>query len=340
MSDNFINQAAWQPAPGQKLQLGTTGVPAPAANEILIRNAAIAINPLDWILQDMAILPWLTYPAILGSDVAGEIVAIGSGVRRFKVGDRVIGQAVGTTVNEKSQGAFQNFTIVLEHMAAPIPDRMAFSEAVVLPLGLGTAASGLYGQGQLALQPPSHSPVAKDEVVLVWGGSSSVGNNAIQLAAASGYTVFTVGADRNAEMLTALGASKVFDYADPSVVEDVVKAMKGERLAGALHATGDMATCFAVVSQCEGERIVSATLAPSADLPPGVEARHIAGTSLKDDEVGPMIYKDFLPQALENGSYVASPPPRIAGHGLDALQDALLGLKAGVSAVKVVVTLD
>lgn len=340
MSDTIINQAAWQLAPEQKLQLGTTDLPAPGANEVLVRNAAIAINPLDWILQDMAILPWLTYPAILGSDVAGEIVAIGSGVDRFSVGDRVIGQAVGTTVNETSQGAFQNFTIVLEHMAAPIPDGMAFSEAVVLPLGLGTAASGLYGQRQLALQPPSHSPIDKDEVVLVWGGSSSVGNNAIQLAAASGYTVFTVGGGSNAEMLTTLGASKVFDYANPSVVEDVVAAMKGKHLAGALHATGDMAACFAVVSQCEGERIVSATLAPSADLPPGVEARHIAGTSLKDDEVGPMIYKDFLPHALKIGSFVASPPSQIAGCGLAALQDALQVLKAGVSATKVVVTLD
>jgi hypothetical protein len=340
MSDTIINQAAWQLAPEQNLQLGTTDLPTPAANEILIRNAAIAINPLDWILQDMAILPWLTYPAILGSDVAGEIVAIGSRVDRFKIGDRVIGQAVGTTVNEKSQGAFQNFTIVLEHMAAPIPNGMAFSEAVVLPLGLGTAASGLYGRGQLALQPPSHSPISKDEVVLVWGGSSSVGNNAIQLAAASGYTVFTVAAEINAKMLTALGASKVFDYANPSVVEEVIKALKGKRFAGALHATGDVAACFAVVSQCEGKRIVAATLAPSADLPPGVEARHIAGTSLKDDEVGPMIYKDFLPQALVSGSFVASPPARIVGHGLAALQDALQVLKAGVSAVKVVVTLD
>jgi NADPH:quinone reductase-like Zn-dependent oxidoreductase len=144
MSDDITNQAAWQTAPGQKLQLGSTDLPVPAANEILIRNAAIAINPLDWLLQDFALLPWLSYPAILGSDVAGTIVAVGSDVERLKVGDRVLGQAVGTTVNEKAQGAFQQHTIVLEHMASPIPDQMAFSDAAVLPLGLGTAASGLY----------------------------------------------------------------------------------------------------------------------------------------------------------------------------------------------------
>ncbi|MGV8952737.1 MAG: zinc-binding alcohol dehydrogenase family protein [Cypionkella sp.] len=340
MSDNITNQAAWQGGPGQELQLGNTDLPLPAANEVLIRNAAIAINPLDWLLQDFALLPWLSYPAILGSDVAGTIVAVGSSVERLKVGDRVLGQAVGTTVNEKAQGAFQQYTIVLEHMAARIPDQMEFSDAAVLPLGLGTAASGLYGEKQLALLPPSHSPVAKDEVVLVWGGSSSVGANAIQLAVASGYTVITTASARNAEMLKSLGATAVFDHSSASIVEDVIEAMQGRRLAGALHATGDMAASFAVVSQSDGVRVVATTLPPPADLPQGVEARHIAGTSLKDDAVGPMIYRDFLPQALEDGSFVAAPPPKIVGHGLEALQGALQVLKAGVSAAKVVVTLS
>lgn len=340
MTDNIINQAALQTAPGQQLEFGNTDLPVPGANEVLIRNAAIAINPLDWLLQDYALLPWLSYPAILGSDIAGTIVAVGSGVQRLKVGDRVLGQAVGTTVNEKSQGAFQQYTIVLEHLTAPIPDRMEFSDAAVLPLGLGTAAGGLYGEKMLALTPPSHSPVVKDEVVLVWGGSSSVGVNAIQLAVASGYEVLTTASASNAEMLKSLGASAVFDHARPSIVEDVVKAMQGKRLAGTLHATGDMAASFAVVGRSEGKRLVATTLPASADLPEGVEARHIAGTSLKDDAVGPMIYRDFLPQALENGSFVSAPPAKIVGHGLEALQGALQVLKAGVSATKVVVTLD
>jgi len=70
MTETVTNQAAWQKAPGQPLRIGVTALPHLAANEILIRNAAIAINPLDWILQDVALLPWLDYPAILGSDVS------------------------------------------------------------------------------------------------------------------------------------------------------------------------------------------------------------------------------------------------------------------------------
>lgn len=340
MSGTTNSKAAWQHAPGRPLQVGEVDVRLPAANEIVIRNLAIAINPLDWILQDVALLPWLDYPTILGSDVAGEVAAVGSEVERFKVGDRVIGQAVGTTVNQPAQGAFQSFTIVLEHMAAPIPDDLGFTDAVVLPLGLGTAASGLYGRAQLALAPPSQGSTARPEVVLVWGGSSSVGCNAIQLAVASGYQCVAVASSYNEGLIKKLGADEVVDYRSLTVVEDAVRAIRGRRLAGTLHATGSMDDCFAVVSRCEGSRRVAATLTPTADRPADIEATQIFGTILKDDEVGPMIYRDFLPQALTIRTFVPAPPAMVLGHGLDALQAGLEALKAGVSAAKVVITLS
>lgn len=258
---------------------------------------------------------------------------------RFKVGDRVIGQAVGTTVNQPAQGAFQHHTIVLDHMAAPIPNNMAFADAAVLPLGLGTAASGLYGRTQLALAPPLHSPTARPEVVLVWGGSSSVGCNAIQLAVASGYRCVATASARNAGLLKELGASEVLDHSSPAIVEDVIEAMRGRSLAGTLHATGHMKDCFAAIARCEGSRRVAATLAPPDERPFGVEATHISGTSLKDDEVGPMIYREFLPQALAARTFVPAPPAKVVGQGLEMLQAALEALKAGVSATKIVVTL-
>jgi NADPH:quinone reductase-like Zn-dependent oxidoreductase len=308
MTGTMTNQAAWRHAPGQPLRIGTSDLPQLAANEILIRNAAIAINPLDWILQDMALLPWLDYPAILGSDVAGEVAAIGSGVERFKVGDRVIGQAVGTTVNQPAQGAFQHHTIVPDHMATPIPDDMVLTDAVVLPLGVSTAASGLYGQTQLALAPPSHAPTTRAEVVLIWGGSSSVGCNAIQLAVASGYRCIAIASAHNAGLLKDLGASEVLDHASLTIVEDVLDTMRGRPLGGTLHATGNMTDCFAVVVKCEGSRRAAATLPAPEDRPAGVEVTQISGTILKDDEVGPMIYRDFLPQALAARTLVPAPP--------------------------------
>lgn len=339
MANEITNQAAWQHEVGQPLQLSTAGLVKPAANEILIRNAAIGINPIDWLLQDNAMLPWLDYPTILGSDVAGEVAAVGSAVERFKVGDRVVGQAVGTTVNQATQGAFQQHTIVLEHMAAPIPDDLAFTEAAVLPLGLGTAASGLYGETQLALLPPSLLPDTNTEVVLVWGGSSSVGCNAIQLATASGYTVFTTASSRHEEMLKTLGAAKVFDYSSDTLVENLLAALEGHRLAGTLHATGSLADCAEIVARAQGSTSIAATLPAPENFRGDVKITHIFGTALKDDDIGAMIYEHFLPAALANGSYLASPKPMIAGHGLDSLQGALDLQKAGVSGTKVIVTL-
>jgi D-arabinose 1-dehydrogenase-like Zn-dependent alcohol dehydrogenase len=216
---------------------------------------------------------------------------------------------------------------------------MAFVDAAVLPLGLGTAASGLYGRTQLTLEPPSHSPTARAEVVLVWGGSSSVGCNAIQLAVASGYKCVAIASADNAGLLKKLGASQVLNHSSPTIVEDVIEAMRGRRLAGTLHATGSMADCFAVVARCDGSPQVATTLVPPEERPAGVEATHIFGTSLKDDEVGPMIYRDFLPQALAAGTFVPAPAAKVVGHGLETLQAALESLKAGVSAAKVVVTL-
>lgn len=339
MSDLEGWQAAWQKAPGQPLTIESVVRPQLADNEILVRNAAVAINPLDWLLQDAAILPWLDYPTVNGSDVAGEVVAVGSKIMRFRPGDRVLGQAVSTTINKPSQGAFQTYTAVFEHMASPIPDALSFVDASVLPLGLGTAACGLYQKEHLGLVHPSTAPLRTDETVLVWGAASSVGCSAIQLAVASGYECVAVASPHHTRMLKELGAIAVFDYRDPAVVDTVSQALQGKLLAGALHATGNLADCVAVISRSEGRRLVAMTLPTNEALPESVVATHINGTSLKDDEIGDMIYCGFLPEALANQSYCPAPLARVVGHGLDALQGALETLKAGVSGEKIVVTL-
>ena len=330
--------AAWQSGPSEPLSIGTAPVTPPQGHEILIRNAAIAINPLDWLLQSGTSLPWLDFPMITGSDVAGVVTAIGPDVTRFAIGDRVLGQAVSTTVNKAAEGAFQQFTIVTEHMAAPIPDAMPFAEAAVLPLGLGTAASGLYGKTQLALAAPQDG--AQDGVVLIWGGASSVGCNAIQLAAASGYEVFATASAGNADMLRNLGATRVFDYKSDTVLQDLREALQGRILAGTLHATGDIAITAKVVAGAEGSKNIAATLPAAEGFRSDVTVGHIYGTALKDDAVGPLIYQEFLPDALATGRFKPAPSPQVSGHGLEALQEALDLQKAGVSGVKIVVTLD
>jgi NADPH:quinone reductase-like Zn-dependent oxidoreductase len=354
------------------LELAAAKYTPPAADEIVVRNHAVAVNPLDWIMQVAGdfLFNWIKYPFVLGSDSAGEVVEVGSAVTRFKVGDRVLGHAVGTDPkrNRAAEGSFQTYTVLLERMASPIPADLAYEEACVLPLGLSTAACGLFEKDQLALDPPSLSPSPNGKTLLVWGGSTSVGSNALQLAVAAGYEVFTTASPRNFDYCKQLGASRVFDYSDPNVVRDLITALQGKTIAGAL-AIGPRSpeACAAVVRACKGRRFVSmATFPISFDQPlgqgvpmpgtllrflwfsvsfwlatrlHGTRSKFIFGSSLVHSDVGRAVYEGFLPEALAAHRFVAAPRPQVVGTGLESIQAALDLQRKGVSARKLVVTL-
>ena len=337
---NPSNTAAWQPEPGVALEVKPTPYTSPGEHEIVVRNVAIAVNPIDWIIQDRAMFDWLEYPLVPGSDVAGEVVEIGRGVSRFKLGDRVLAQATGDLRNEPARSAFQQYTVVAENMAAHIPDTIDYANAVVLPLGLGTASCGLFEKDQLALQYPSVLPKPTGKTLLIWGGSSSVGCNGIQLAVAAGYEVVSTASPKNFDLLKQLGASHVWDYNSENIVEQLVQALKGKTIAGALHTVGDSEKCFAVVERCSGQKFVSTTLPISESKPANVDAKQIFGSTLKDNEVSRAVYVDFLANALSEGTYVPAPEPWIVGTGLESLQKGLEIQKQGVSAKKVIITLE
>jgi NADPH:quinone reductase-like Zn-dependent oxidoreductase len=257
-------------------------------------------------------------------------------------------------------------------MAAPIPDALSYERACVLPLGISTAACGLFEKDHLALRHPAPTPRPTGETVLIWGGSTSVGSNAIQLAVAAGYEVITTCSPRNFDYVRGLGATQAFDYHSRTVVADIIAAFKGRRSAGALAIGGGSAgPCFDIVHASEGRKFVSTASTPvSVDglfatpggvglkmlglLPRmlvagaslalksrgwGIGTKFIFGSTLFANEVGPAIWVDFLPRALAEGRYVAAPEPRVVGHGLGAIQRALDIQKKGVSASKIVVTL-
>jgi len=369
------NAALWLPSKRGALMIGAAPYSAPRAGEIVVRAHAVAINPVDRLMLTIGdiIMPWIEYPFVLGSDVAGEVAAVGDGVARFRVGDRVLGHAVGSDKqrNSAAEGAFQTYVVILAHMASPIPDTLSFEAACVLPLGLSTAACGLFQKDFMALRPPSAAPDPSGETVLIWGGSTSVGSNAIQLAVAAGYDVIATASPHNFDYVKRLGASLVFDYRSKAVVADIIAALRGRRLAGALAiGLGSASACIDIMGACEGPRFVAlATPAASFDdVPAGrdrlqrllpavarmlagnlhlgaraaakrVRTKFIWGSSLLGNEVGPMIYETFLPAALTAARFVAAPDPLIVGHGLDVIPTAFERQRQGVSARKLVVTL-
>ncbi|KAL5342264.1 zinc-binding oxidoreductase CipB [Aspergillus crustosus] len=279
------NSAAWLTSPKTRpLEVKSAPLWTATTNEILIKNHAIAINPM----------------------LQGEVIKGGPNATRFKPGDRVVGHALGMATKRLQ-----------------IPDDIAFEIAAVLPLGLSTAACGLFQKDYLDLGYPTE-PRAGDtgKVVLVWGGASSVGSNAIQLAVAAGYEVLTTASLKNFGYVKNLGAVAVFDYNSRTAVEDLVTALKGKRLAGALDY---------VVFQSEGEKVVATTKA-GFQAAEGVTVKMIFGTRKA-------IYGDFLPKALQAKSFIPVPQPLVAGKGLERVQGAVDLLAKGVSARKVVVTL-
>ncbi len=369
------NTAAWLMAKQTKLEVKPAPYTNPREGEIVIKNHAVAINPIDWVIQVAGTIAfsWIKYPFILGADLSGEVVEVGKGVTHLKVGDHVLGHAVGTDKkrNSSAEGAFQEYTVVLAHMAAPIPSTMPYENAAVLPLALSTAACGLFQKDHLALQYPSTAPKPTGKTLLIWGGSTSVGSNAIQLAVAASYEVITTASPRNFDYVKNLGASQVFDYNKKAVIEDIIEAFKGKTIAGALAiGTGSAEACSDVVHACNGNKFVSiASQSVSFENLPlrssmswqllililqlvssnislqvkfwmrHIRTKFIFGSTLMDNEVSKVIYEDFLPQALAGGYYIAAPEPVVIGKGLDYVQAGLDAQKKGVSAKKVVISL-
>jgi NADPH:quinone reductase-like Zn-dependent oxidoreductase len=368
--DMSTNQAAWALADRQHYKVQEAPYTKPKAGEIVVKNQAVAINPVDWIMQTQGTgfgFRWIKYPFIFGNDVAGEVVEVGSEVTRFKVGDRVVGQAYSTDekINNAAYGAFQQYVVLLERTSSPIPDTLSFEAASVFPLALTTAAAGLFEKDQLGLESPQLHAKSVGKTVLVWGGSTSVGCNAIQLAVAAGYEVVSTSSPKNFDLLKSLGAAEVFDYKDAKGIDKIVGAMEGKHLAGAM-AIGEnsMFRCLDVLGRCQGDKRLAMVTFPIPSQPKrfatlqiiyhaatsmisimaksklhGIRKSIIWG-SVAHSPVADVVYRDFLPEALANGKFRATPEPFVVGEGLETIQEALNIQKKGVSAKKIVVSLS
>jgi NADPH:quinone reductase-like Zn-dependent oxidoreductase len=256
------NQAAWISAKKvTPFKVGDAPYTAPGPGQMVIKNGAVAINPFDWALQlaGPIFAPYLKYPMVLGTDVAGTVVEVGPDVTRFRVGDRVLGSAVSIAKesNEASEGAFQLYTVMRQHMAAPTPEHVTDEQACVLGLGLGTAAYGLFHGAYLGLDlpqvppPPNPKPPAKyRRAIIVTGGASSVGGCAVQLCKSAGYEVISTSSPKNFAYVKGLGATQVFDYNSTTLVRDLVHALDGCELVGA-YTIGEGAddVCRAVMKE-------------------------------------------------------------------------------------------
>ncbi|MCJ1307099.1 hypothetical protein MMC25_000745 [Agyrium rufum] len=355
------NHAAWLPSARARFTVSSAPMPTPSPNRAIIRVHAAAINPADYGMQATGMLI-RTYPMILGCDIAGEVVSLGSSddattsdsSSKFKPGDRVTAGTDMIATGNAENGGFQLYVAAHTITMAKIPDGLTYAEACVLPLGISTAAAGLFQKDQLGLDfPPSEPKLdenGKKKVIFIWGGSSSVGSSAIQLARAAGYDVATTAGAANLEYCKTLGAMWVFDYKLNSVVEDVFDVLKanGRELAGAFSAVMQPADALiksaTIVRKMGGRKFLSTVVPPVLPTPLGfpedVTIGKLVASTIRQNEVGPAIWGKYIPAALADGSLKCKPEPFVVGQGLEKVQEAVDMMGKGVSAKKLVVVFE
>ncbi|TFY70031.1 hypothetical protein EVG20_g2901 [Dentipellis fragilis] len=194
--------------------LQTIPLDMPGPGQVLIKNAAVAQNPTDWKAIEFG---QLAAGRGLGLDFAGRIAALGEDVTNWKIGDRVASSVLPLKADKISQNAYCEYTLAAAKPLLRIPDNITDEEAASIPLAAFTALHGL----NLIADIPKRAPLG-GRAVLVWGGSSSVGQFAIQLAHIAGYKVIATASPKNHALIKSLGAEVAIDYHDVDVIEQII----------------------------------------------------------------------------------------------------------------------
>src|SRR6266850_213833 len=200
-----------QPGGPEVLKSVVRPVPAPKANEILIKVAAAGVNRPD-VLQRSGNYPVPPDASDLpGLEVAGEVVAKGNAVTLWKIGDKVCALVHG--------GGYAEYCAVPEVQALPVPKGLSLIEAASLPETCFTVWGNVYDRARLA----------SGESLLVQGGTSGIGVSAIQMAKATGNRVFaTAGSDEKCAACVRLGADKAINYKTQDFAAEIKTATGGK----------------------------------------------------------------------------------------------------------------
>jgi putative PIG3 family NAD(P)H quinone oxidoreductase len=188
----------------------TRAVPVPGPGEILVKVEAAGVNRPDIAQRSGSYPPPPGASDLPGLEIAGEVVALGAGATRHKLGDKVMSLVAG--------GGYAQYCIAQDAQAMAVPASLSIQEAAAIPETLMTVWHNVFERG--GLKP--------GETLLIHGGSSGIGTMAIQLAKAFGSQVIvTVGSKDKADACVKLGADHAVNYKTEDFVEAVKKATNG-----------------------------------------------------------------------------------------------------------------
>jgi 2-desacetyl-2-hydroxyethyl bacteriochlorophyllide A dehydrogenase len=190
--------------------------PLPNDNEVLVKIMAVSINAADYRSMRMGIIP---KRKIFGADIAGQVVAAGKNIEKFKVGDEVFGDLAGCGF-----GGLAEYVAVPEKVLALKPASVPFEVAAAIPMAAVTALQALRDIGH----------IQAGQTVLICGAGGGVGTYAVQLAKHFEAQVTAVCSPNNVELARSLGADQVIDYTKEDFAAngkqyDLVLAVNGNR---------------------------------------------------------------------------------------------------------------
>ncbi|KWV52673.1 MULTISPECIES: NAD(P)H-quinone oxidoreductase [Rhizobium] len=237
------------------MRIATGPLPIPGEGQLLVRTEAIGVNRPDVAQRQGTYPPPKDASPVLGLEMAGEIVAVGAGVRDFAVGDKVCGLTNG--------GAYAEYCLLPAGQALRFPKGYDAVKAAALPENYFTVWANMFQMAGLT----------EGEKVLVHGGSSGIGTTAIQLARAFGAEVYaTAGSQEKCDACVRLGAKRAINYKTEDFAE-VIKTETGQGvdiildMIGAAYFERNVASlakdgCLSIIAFLGGAVVEKVDLAP------------------------------------------------------------------------------
>ncbi|TFY82414.1 hypothetical protein EWM64_g1604 [Hericium alpestre] len=311
-------------------------VPTPGPGDVLIEVYAASLNGIDNFIQRFGAFVE-TYPTVAGHEGVGIVRVLGDGVSNVREGDRVLFQCWF----EADRGTYQQYSLAAAERIVRLPDSLSFDEAATLPVSFTTAAVGLYApkskHGGAALTPFwEEGGMGKyaDQPIVILGGSSCVGQLAIQLAKLSGFNpIISTTSRRNSEYVKRAGATHIIDYHETpysALKDEIVKIT-----------TMPLKIVYDAVSNEDTQKTAWEILAPNGSLivllPP---ADGLFGEEKEDGKRKILIFGNVNDPEHETsgfGRIVAQNLERLLAEGairptaVEVLPNGLLGIQEGLN---------
>ena len=232
----------------------------PQGNEALVRVSWTASTPLNLHQADGGLL--VKHPQILGGTAVGTVVAVGSEANYLAVGDHVF----SFCWQGNEQRPMQQYITVPEYLLGKCPSGFEPKALATVPDSFVSAWHTLTTHSKMDLpwpRPKGYAPQHKDEPILVWGGSGSVGQYVLQLLKYYRYAnVIATASEKHHRLMKELGAAKALDYRSSDIVKQATEAADGKTYKYIFDCVGNLEGTLRPIAQIAGNGTVVAVMLP------------------------------------------------------------------------------